>query len=154
MKKFLLSLLGAAACLTASATDYELVTSAGELIPGDNYIVVGKKAANTYGMGALSSTGNNYSAVEVTLSGTKITLSGTEGVLPVILQSPWNSGIDDPCKNNRNHGCGGSRRERSRQWGYRARDVSGMGDHVSLLRSDRLSGGGGVSWYDLIFLCS
>ena len=87
MKKFLLSLLGAAACLTASATDYELVTSAGELIPGDNYIVVGKKAANTYGMGALSSTGNNYSAVEVTLSGTKITLSGTEGVLPVILRA-------------------------------------------------------------------
>lgn len=43
MKKFLLSLLGAAACLTASATDYELVTSAGELIPGDNYIVVARK---------------------------------------------------------------------------------------------------------------
>lgn len=87
MKKFLLSLLGAAACLTASATDYELVTSAGELIPGDNYIVVGKKDANTYGMGPVNSKGNNFSAKEVTLSGTKITLDGTEGVQPLTLRA-------------------------------------------------------------------
>lgn len=87
MKKFLLSLLGAAACLTASATDYELVTSAGELIPGDNYIVVGKKDANTYAMGPVNSKGNNFSAKEVTLSGTKITLDGTEGVQPLTLRA-------------------------------------------------------------------
>lgn len=87
MKKILLSLLGAAACLTASATDYELVTSAGELIPGDNYIVVGKKDANTYAMGPVNSKGNNFSAKEVTLSGTKITLDGTEGVQPLTLRA-------------------------------------------------------------------
>ena len=99
MKKFLLALMGAAACLTASATDYELVTSAGDLIPGDNYIIVGKNGTNYYAMGAAQS--NNFSGVAVTLDGTTITIND-EAVNIVTLRSteatdyPYQLEIDGP----------------------------------------------------------
>lgn len=73
MKKFLLALIGAAACLGASATDYELVTSASDIKVGDNYLIVGKNGTNCYAMGAAQS--NNFSAVAVTLDGTTIKIN-------------------------------------------------------------------------------
>lgn len=73
MKKFLLALIGAAACLGASATDYELVTSASDLKAGDNYLIVGKNGSNYYAMGAAQT--NNFKGTAVTLDGTTINAS-------------------------------------------------------------------------------
>lgn len=99
MKKFLLALIGAAACLGASATDYELVTSASDLKAGDNYLIVGKNGTNYYAMGAAQS--NNFSSVAVTLDGTTITIND-EAVNIVTLRSteatdyPYQLEIDGP----------------------------------------------------------
>lgn len=99
MKKFLLALIGAAACLGASATDYELVTSASDLKAGDNYLIVGKNGTNYYAMGAAQS--NNFSGVAVTLDGTTVKIND-EAVNVVTLCStqatdyPYQLEIDGP----------------------------------------------------------
>lgn len=88
MKKFLLALIGAAACLGASATDYELVTSASDLKAGDNYLIVGKNGTNYYAMGAAQS--NNFKGTAVTLDNTTISITN-EDVTPVTLRSTGDS---------------------------------------------------------------
>lgn len=99
MKKFLLALIGAAACFGASATDYELVTSASDLKAGDNYLIVGKNGTNYYAMGAAQS--NNFSGVAVTLDGTTVKIND-EAVNVVTLCStqatdyPYQLEIDGP----------------------------------------------------------
>lgn len=99
MKKFLLALIGAAACLGASATDYELVTSASDIKAGDNYLIVGKNGTNYYAMGAAQS--NNFSGVAVTLDGTTVKIND-EAVNVVTLCStqatdyPYQLEIDGP----------------------------------------------------------
>lgn len=99
MKKFLLALIGAAACLWASATDYELVTSASDLKAGDNYLIVGKNGTNYYAMGAAQT--NNFKGTAVTLDGTTIKIND-EAVNIVTLCStqatdyPYQLEIDGP----------------------------------------------------------
>lgn len=99
MKKFLFALMGAAACLTASATDYELVTSASDLKAGDNYLIVGKNGSNYYAMGAAQT--NNFKGTAVTLDGTTIKIND-EAVNIVTLCStqatdyPYQLEIDGP----------------------------------------------------------
>lgn len=99
MKKFLLALIGAAACLGASATDYELVTSASDLKAGDNYLIVGKNGSNYYAMGAAQT--NNFKGTAVTLDGTTIKIND-EAVNIVTLCStqatdyPYQLEIDGP----------------------------------------------------------
>lgn len=88
MKKFLLALIGAAACLGASATDYELVTSASDLKAGDNYLIVGKNGTNYYAMGAAQT--NNFKGAAVTLDNTTISITN-EDVTPVTLRSTGDS---------------------------------------------------------------
>ena len=88
MKKFLLALIGAAACLGASATDYELVTSASDLKAGDNYLIVGKNDTNYYAMGAAQT--NNFKGTAVTLDNTTISITN-EDVTPVTLRSTGDS---------------------------------------------------------------
>lgn len=85
MKKFLLALIGAAACLGASAaTNYELVTSASELKAGDNYLIVGKKGSDFYAMGPAQT--NNFKGTAVTATGTTISITN-EDVTPVTLRA-------------------------------------------------------------------
>lgn len=88
MKKFLLALIGAAACLGASATDYELVTSASDLKAGDNYLIVGKNGSNYYAMGAAQT--NNFKGTAVTLDNTTISIANQD-VTPVTLRSTSDS---------------------------------------------------------------
>lgn len=99
MKKFLLALIGAAACFGASATDYELVTSASDLKAGDSYLIVGKNGSNYYAMGAAQT--NNFKGTAVTLDGTTIKIND-EAVNIVTLCStqatdyPYQLEIDGP----------------------------------------------------------
>lgn len=88
MKKFLLALIGAAACLGASATDYELVTSASDIKAGDNYLIVGKNGTNYYAMGAAQA--NNFKGTAVTLDNTTISIANQD-VTPVTLRSTSDS---------------------------------------------------------------
>lgn len=84
MKKFLLSLIGAAACLSATATDYELVTNAADLVPGCNYLLVATSANQA--MGGAYSTNKYFTVVDITKSTDKSTITITdEKVVPVTL---------------------------------------------------------------------